>query len=156
MPSSAQGPGAVPRLPGILLLFAFLLLGWAPDVRAQHLATVTVVGLDYAYQAPAILPAGRTAFAFENRGKVWHEVVIARLKPGVTLDSLMHAETGPARRALVKSVGILVAEAGESPLGRLVTELSAGETYVLYCNFQDAPDKPRHMMMGMIASIHVK
>jgi hypothetical protein len=137
-------------------ILSFLLLGWPAYVRAQHVATVTVVGLDYAYQTPAILPAGRTTFVFENRGKVWHEVVIARLKPGVTLDSLMHAETGPARRALVKSVGILVAEPGESPLGRLVVDLSAGETYVLYCNFQDTPDKPRHMTMGMVAIVHVK
>jgi hypothetical protein len=156
MPSSQQGPRADTRKPGILGVVFFLFLGWAPAVRAQHVPTVTVVGLDYAYQAPAILPAGRTTFAFENRGKVWHEVVIARLKAGVTVDSLMHAEAGPARRALVKNAGILVAEPGESPLGRLVVDLSAGETYVLYCNFQDTPDKPRHMTMGMVAIVHVK
>ena len=140
----------------MLLILVFFFLGWTSDVRAQHVANVTVIGLDYAYQAPTTLPAGLTTFAFENRGKVVHEVVIGRLKPGITLDSIMHSEPGPARRALVKNVGILVAEPGESPLGRLEVELSAGETYVLYCNFQDAPDKPRHMMMGMFASIQVK
>ena len=93
-------PKQSPR--GDLMLTVFLLLfglplAWPSGVRAQQIATVTVVGLDYAYQARATLPAGLTAFAFENHGKVRHEVVIARLRAGATLDSLIHGEPGAAR-----------------------------------------------------------
>ena len=155
MPKSEQGPRADSVVPAVRLLL-LLLLAWPSRVHAQQIATVTVVGLDYAYQVPATLPAGLMAFAFENRGKVRHEVVIARLRAGATLDSLLHTEPGPARLRLVESVGILVAEPGLRPLGRVLVELASGETYVLYCNFQDAVDKPRHMTMGMVAGIQVK
>jgi hypothetical protein len=115
------------------------------------------VGLDYAYQAPTTLPAGLTAFAFENHGKVRHELAILRLKPGVTADSLTHViDSAPARRALTEGAGVLFAEPGQSSLGRLLVELTAGRTYILFCNFQDMPDKPRHMMMGMIAIVNVR
>ena len=78
-------------------------------------------------------------------------------KAGITLDSLMHViDSPPARRGLTEGVGLLFAEAGQTPLGRLLVELTAGRTYVLFCNFQDAPDKPRHMMIGMLASFQVK
>jgi hypothetical protein len=154
MSKPEHGPRGRLVLPAALL-FVLLLVG-VSGVRAQQIATVTVVGLDYAYQVPAILPAGLTAFAFENQGRVRHEVVIARLRKGATLDSLIHTEPGPTRLRFLESVGILVAEPGTRPLGRLLVELAPGQTYVLYCNFQDALDKPRHMTIGMVASIQVK
>ena len=139
------------------LLLAFLFLAFPSIASAQRIATVTVIGLDYAFQAPATLPAGLTAFAFENHGKVRHELAMLRLNAGVTLDSLMHViDSPPARRALTEGVGLLFADAGQTPLGRLLVELTAGRTYVLFCNFQDTPDKPRHMMLGMVASLQVK
>ena len=146
---------------GNLILTAVLIfvlhVSWPPRMRAQQIANVTVVGLDYAYQVPATIPAGLTAFAFENQGKVRHEVVIARLRAGASLDSLIHSEPGPTRRRLVDNiVGILIAEPGTRPVGRLLVDLAPGQTYVLYCNFQDASDKPRHMAIGMVASIQVK
>lgn len=147
---------AVRVLARLLGLFS-LLSSFPVDTSAQRMATVRVVGLDYAYQAPATLPAGLTAFSFENHGKVRHELAILRLKRGVTLDSLMHViESPPARRDLTEGVGLLFAEPGQSPLGRLLVDLTAGRTYVLFCNFQDAPDKLRHMMMGMVSGLHVK
>ena len=139
------------------LLLVFWFIGFPASASAQRIATVTVVGVDYAFQAPATLPAGLTAFAFENHGKVRHELAMLRLKAGVTLDSLMHViDSAPARRALTEGVGLLFADPGQTPLGRLLVELTAGRTYVLFCNFQDTPDKPRHMMIGMVASLQVK
>ena len=154
MPKSEQGSRADIVMPAVLLLV--LLLAWPSRVHAQQIATVTVVGLDYAYQAPATLPAGLTAFAFENHGKVRHEVVIARLRAGATLDSLIHGEPGAARLRFVEIVGILIAEPEGRPLGRLLVDLAPGQSYVLFCNFQDAADKPRHMAIGMVASIQIK
>jgi hypothetical protein len=144
---------ALTRLLGLFFLF----FGLPSDTWAQRMATVTIVGLDYAYQAPATLPAGLTAIAFENRGKVRHELALLRLKLGVTLDSLMHViDSPPARRALTEGVGLLFAEPGQTPLGRLLVDLAAGRSYVLFCNFQDAPDKPRHMKIGMVSLLQVK
>jgi hypothetical protein len=120
------------------------------------MATITVVGLDYAFQAPPTLPAGLTAVAFENHGTVRHEVAIVRLKPGVTLDSVVHMKPGPARRALIEFVGLLAADPAETPLGRILVDFTPGRTYALFCNLQDAPDKPPHLSMGMFASIEVK
>ena len=155
MSKSEQNPRG--NLVVTAVLIYVLQLAWPSGLRAQQIANVTVVGLDYAYQGPATIPAGLTAFAFENQGKVRHEVVIARLRAGATLDSLIHSEPGPTRLRLVENiVGILIAEPGARPLGRLLVDLAPGQTYVLYCNFQDASDKPRHMAIGMVASIQVK
>jgi hypothetical protein len=54
---SESGPRGDIVTPAVLLLVG-LLLGWPSGVRAQRIATVTVVGLDYAYQAPATLRPG--------------------------------------------------------------------------------------------------
>ena len=155
MPKSEQGSRTDIVMPTVLLLFV-LLLAWPSRVHAQQISSVTVVGLDYAYQAPTTLPAGLTAFAFENHGKVRHEVVIARLRAGATVDSLIHGEPGAGRLRFVEIVGILITEPGGRPLGRLLVDLEPGQSYVLFCNFQDAVDKPRHMAIGMVASIQVK
>jgi hypothetical protein len=154
MPKSEQGSRADIVMPAVLLLV--LLLAWPSRVHAQQIATVTVVGLDYAYQAPATLPAGLTAFAFENHGKVRHEAAIARLRAGATLDSVIHAEPGAGRLRFVEIVGVLIAEPGGRPLGRLLVDLAPGQSYVLFCNFQDAPDEPRHLAMVMVATVEVK
>src|SRR5215212_305292 len=59
-------------------------------------AQVTVIGNDYAFtQLPATIPAGQTLFAFENRGKVRHEMSVMLLKPGITLQQVLEL-TGSA------------------------------------------------------------
>ena len=137
------------------LILPVIVISWPSGAVAQRFATIKVVALDYAYQAPTTLPAGLTAFALDNQGKVRHEVAIVRLQPGVTVDSMVHA-AGPARLALIDFIGILVAAPSETPQGRILVDLTPGRTYVLFCNFQDAPDKPRHLTMGMFTSIQVK
>jgi hypothetical protein len=133
---------------------ACLLLSWAGQARAQRVANVSVTGLDYAFQAPDTLRGGPTAFAFENHGKRRHEVIIYRLRTGVSVDSVVHADRA-ARRALTELVGILVAEPGEKPLGRILVDLSPGRTYLLVCSLQDAPDKPPHVTLGMLHPLKV-
>ncbi|HEV8599344.1 MAG TPA: hypothetical protein VGQ69_08300 [Gemmatimonadales bacterium] len=131
-----------------------LVLVAASGAAAQSFATVEVTGMDYAFRAPATLPPGLTAFSFKNEGKVPHEVVIVRLKPGVVLDSLLKADN-PTRRTMIQLAGILVATPGEAPLGRLLVDLTEG-TYLLLCNFRDAPDKPPHLNLGMVSVLQVK
>jgi len=133
---------------------ACLLVVRADQARAQRAANVAVIGFEYAFKAPDSLPAGLTAFGFENRGKMRHEVVIYRLRAGVSPDSVLHADQ-TTRRTLTETVGILIAEAGEKALGRILVDLSPGRTYVLVCTLQDAPDKPRHLTLGMVHVLRV-
>ena len=135
-------------------LGAALLFPLTPRGSAQSFTGVEVTGLDYAFRAPTTLPPGLTAFSFKNEGKVNHEVLVVRVKPGVVLDSLLKAEPA-ARRAMVQPAGILVAGPGESPLGRLLVELTPG-TYLLLCNLRDAPDRPQHVTLGMFSVLQVK
>lgn len=134
---------------GPALLFAVTSLGWA-----QSFASVEVIGLDYAFRAPPTLSPGLTAFSFKNEGKVPHEVVIVRLKPGVILDSLLKADDS-TKRTMIELAGILVAGPGGTPLGRILVDLTEG-TYLLLCNFQDGPDQPPHLKLGMMSILQVK
>lgn len=74
---------------GVLGAVIVSLAACAVDGRTNE---VTVVGTDYAFQVPATLPAGRTLFALENRGRVDHELILARLKPGVTMQQALETQ----------------------------------------------------------------
>jgi len=136
-------------------LLAAVLLG-SPAGPSDSIRTVTVVGTDYAFAVPPILRHGPTAFTFENHGRVRHEMNLAALKQGITLDSVLHADLGPARRALVEGGGLLLAEPGERSPYQLLADLTAGRTYILVCTLRDAPDKPPHTQLGMFASFEVR
>ena len=116
---------------------------------------IDVTATDFAFpDFPATIRAGPTIFSFINRGKVTHELSIARLKSGATLDDFANAKNDPARRRdlIDRSVGILIATPGNSPDGRLLADLRKGATYVVFCNLRDKPDAPGHLMFGMYTS----
>ena len=122
-------------------------------------ASVAIVGSDYAFlRPPATLPAGRTLFSFENRGKVRHEMILVRLKPGVTPEELVRAatrvDTG-GREMVEHIVGILIIQPGDSTSGRLLVDLVPDRSYALVCRFRDKPDALPHSMMGMVAALRV-
>lgn len=118
---------------------------------------VTVVGLDYAFQAPDTLPPGRTEFAFENRGEVDHEMILVRLKEGVTLEEVMEGVRGGDDPGVYTEggPGILIAGPGQTTASRLAVELLPGRTYALVCNFRDEPDDPPHTALGMRSTFEV-
>lgn len=118
---------------------------------------VTVGGIDYAFDAPDTLPPGPTAIAFENRGQLPHEMILVRLKEGVTLEEVMQAVQGGSDPSEFTEggPGILIAEPGETAASRLLVDLLPGRTYALVCNFRDEPDAPPHTALGMRASLHV-
>lgn len=115
---------------------------------------VSVTGSDYAFLLADSLQAGSTLLRFNNAGKVDHEMGMALLKPGVTLDQVMaRIKAGSSPDSLVDGVvGILIAKPGATTIGSLSIELLPGRTYALFCNFQDAPDKPPHSSLGMVTS----
>lgn len=68
---------------GGLILLAVMLSGFSPAALiAQNPRAVTVIGLDYAFQAPDTLPAGPVTLSFINRGIVRHELILFLLNDG--------------------------------------------------------------------------
>jgi hypothetical protein len=119
---------------------------------------ITVVGNDYAFvQVPASVAAGKTLFSFENRGRVRHELSMALLQPGVTLQQVVDAPPGQtvSRKFVESVVGILIARPGESSGGQLFVDLQHGRRYIIVCTLKDSPDAKRHVELGMATSFDV-
>jgi hypothetical protein len=113
-----------------------------------------VTGSDYAFQIPDTLRPGQTTLRFVNAGKVDHEMGMALLRPGATLAQVLDLiKAGGSPDSLLDGiVGIQIAKPGVTALGALALDLLPGRTYAFFCNFQDAPDKPPHSALGMVAS----
>ena len=118
---------------------------------------LVIGGLDYSFDIPAEIPAGPVQISFENRGQVPHEVILVELRPGTTMPDLIQvAESGGDPQELIERFGgILIADPGETPWGRLYVELVEGRTYGLVCNFTDAEGDPPHIALGMIRTFTV-
>ncbi|HJQ09722.1 MAG TPA: hypothetical protein VJ840_01705 [Gemmatimonadaceae bacterium] len=111
---------------------------------------VTVAATDYAFLPLPAIRSGPTLIAFVNRGKVDHEVAIARLRSDVSVDQFLKAPPGPQRRALMDGfVGVLITEPGKTAAAKLSVDLSKGATYMVWCSFRDKPDSPPHIALGM-------
>ena len=129
----------------------------APGSSPVEPREISVVGLDYAFQLPAELPAGWVTFRFRNAGKVPHEFNISLLKPDATVQQFIAAanEDRPVTPLRDATIGVLFAEpGGDSPSG-LTTELLPGRTYVVHCIFRDREGAPRHHALGMYSELRV-
>ena len=130
--------------------------------RAPHPATpvrnVMVSTSDYAFQVPDTLPAGVTDFRMRNVGRVPHEVVLSRLRAGISARLVLEGELkGSNVDSLFDSEGVLLtAPAGDHNDVAMRVNLLAGRLYVLECTFQDAADKPPHVALGMFKQITVR
>jgi hypothetical protein len=125
-----------------------------PQTSVPESTEVSVTGSDYAFQLPDTLRPGQTTLRFVNAGKVDHEVGLALLRPGATLAQVLDlVKAGASPDSLLDGIaGILIARPGVTALGSLAIDLLPGRTYALFCNLQDAPDKPPHSALGMVAS----
>lgn len=120
--------------------------------------SVTVAGTDYAFQVPDSLSGGRTAISFQNRGRVPHELVMGRLKPGITHDQVMERlrTGGDPQEFLDAMIGVLIAPPGQTSGGALLVDLVPGRTYAIVCQFRDGEGQPPHLMLGMHKSLAVR
>jgi hypothetical protein len=117
---------------------------------------VQVVARDYAFEAPDTLPSGEVSFELENRGAHDHELVIGRLRPGVTGRDIVAAhQRGLTLRQLPQAylaegaAGALLAQPGTRSPARLVVRLERGHAYVLFCQLRDSAGAPQHAVLGM-------
>ncbi len=116
-----------------------------------------VIGRDYAFAYPATLSPGRHTLAFENQGKVRHEMILIRLRKGVTTDSLLKVgkNNGDTDKLIDDAPGLLTAQPGKSSAGRLEVDLLPGREYTLACFFSDSTNAPPHIALGMYGRILV-
>lgn len=132
----------------------------ARPAPAEATATeVRVVAHDYAFTLPDTLRAGRTQFRLATDGKQLHELVIVRLKPGV---SLATAVDSLARGAAIKALratgsGVLFAAPGAPPTDAVIeAELAPGDRWAFFCQFRDGPKAPKHQQLGMFKVLEVR
>jgi len=124
----------------------------ATDSASEHAGhatpnVVTVVANDFAFEAPAEIPAGLTKFVLKGQGKAIHHATIAKLEDGKTVADLMAAfkNPGPPPSWVTFVGGPNVPNPGEEANATL--ELTPGN-YALIC-FVDIPDKVPHFAKGM-------
>jgi len=143
----------------VILLLSIGVAHPALAQKARAPRQIHVTSNDYTFVAfPNQISTGPTIFTFANQGKVFHELSLARLKPGATMEDFVKAREDPARRRelIDRSVGILIAGPGSTPDGRLLVDLMRGTTYVVFCNFRDKAGRAGAPMFGMYTSFTPK
>jgi len=142
----------------VLSLSAFLTDSPSRLQQASSIRHVTIVATDYAYRVPAVVPPGMTAFRFVNRGTHPHEVQLFRFLPSVSAKAarayLVAANVPDS--AADPSGSVLIAFPGVTAHEEVLIPLVRGERYALMCEFRDAPAKPKHTMLGMVALLEVR
>lgn len=117
---------------------------------APNLVTVTTT--EFAFAAPASIPAGLTTVRLVNQGTEMHHVQLVRLDPGHTVAELMEIGHGEPMPQWARFVGgpNVPTPGGHS---EATMELAAG-SYALVC-FIPSGDGVPHLMKGMVKPLTV-
>lgn len=118
-------------------------------------ADVTVKLTDYDFQLSQPLSAGPHVVRVENTGAQAHEIVIAALAPGKTLQDFIAWEQGGEKGPLPTSEwlgGVATLDVGGQ--SQFSTTFAPG-SYLLLCFWPDAKDGKPHLMHGMAKQITV-
>jgi hypothetical protein len=141
-----------------LLVVPALLLAAAPPAGAASSNTLTVKAGEYTYQVSGSPKSGWTQINFQNDGTEYHMLVIASLKPGVTLKQVKAAVTSEDQSAFDPLAGKGQVVSTPTLLGpgeqtTVIAKLPAGH-YALMC-FIPAPDGQSHAAHGMVKILDV-
>jgi hypothetical protein len=126
----------------------------AQSAAKEPTPDVTMKLADYAFGLSTPLQAGKRTIRVENAGPQLHEVALARLAPGKSLQDFIAWETGGE-----KGPPPVVLLGGVSPIepGAAATfsaDLTPGE-YVLLCFIPDRGDGKPHLMHGMAQQLTI-
>jgi len=122
---------------------------------AEPGADVTIKLTDYDFQLSQPLSAGKHVVRVENTGVQAHEVVIAALTPGKTLQDFIAWEAGGEKGPLPTGQwlgGVTTLDVGGH--SQFTTTFAPGR-YLLLCFWPDAKDGKPHIMHGMAKQITV-
>ena len=116
----------------------------------------TIVADEFSYQVPETLPAGETAFKFQNVGKQKHMAIFVELLKGKTLDDVNKylAAHGPGGRppSWVRLVRKAQGFAKPGATTKFSGEFTPG-TYAMLCFIRDPESKKPHALLGMTAAV---
>lgn len=123
-------------------------------------ADIVMTLVDYGFQTSTPITAGTHTIQVDNKGPQPHEVVVARLDDGKTLDDLMAwFQSGETPEAIPMTKpparfmgGIAAMEPGMTEY--FTANFTPGE-YVLLCFFPDAKDGKPHLEHGMVRQFTV-
>jgi uncharacterized cupredoxin-like copper-binding protein len=116
------------------------------DATGSEGQTVVVTATDYAFEAPASIPAGMTTFRLVNRGKELHHLVLIKIPADKTFEDMEREskhEMPPVWAEL--SGGPNAIDPGSQTE---LTQIIEPGRYVLVCFVPGVDGKP-HMMRGM-------
>lgn len=114
--------------------------------------TVVVTATDYAFDAPATIPAGVTTFRLVNRGKEWHHLVLVKMPEGKTLEDIAKESKGDMPPSWIQLTG--GPNAADPGSETSATQLVEPGHYALLCVIPSPDGKP-HMMKGMARILDV-
>lgn len=133
-----------------------------PMVEAEVPAADVSVGLsDFAFDAPASLPAGETVIDAVNNGPQPHELALLRIQDGSTYDEALDIiltppgegppPEGPPPFSFTGQVAVL----GDGLSGQTTLDLTAG-AYALLCFVTDPDSGLPHAALGMAQELTVE
>jgi uncharacterized cupredoxin-like copper-binding protein len=121
------------------------------ESRAAAPNVVTVTATDFAFAAPATIPAGLTTVRLVSQGREMHHAQLVKLEEGHTVEDLTKADPHGPIPSWARFVG---GPNAPGPNGAEATmDLQPG-TYALVCLIPSADGVP-HLMKGMIKGITV-
>lgn len=122
--------------------------------RTAKANVVTVTTVDYAFQAPDTIAAGRTTLRLVNNGKDFHHIWLIKLEGGHTLPELVAATKtpGPLPKWAVDVGGPNSPMPGGENSATL--DLEPGK-YVMVCVIPAMTDGQPHFMKGMMKELTV-
>jgi hypothetical protein len=122
--------------------------------RTAKANVVTVTTVDYAFEAPDTIAAGRTTLRLVNKGKDFHHIWLIKLEGGHTLPELVEAakKQGPMPKWAVDVGGPNSPMPGGENSATL--DLEPG-TYVMVCVIPAMADGQPHYMKGMMKQVTV-
>ena len=126
----------------------------ADGPRTAKANVVTVTTVDYAFQAPDTIAAGRTTIHLVNKGPDFHHVWLIKLEQGKTLKDLIEATKtpGPLPKWAVDVGGPNAPMPGGEASATL--DLEPGR-YVMACVIPAMKDGQPHFMKGMVKEVAV-
>jgi hypothetical protein len=124
-------------------------MGATPPTAAQ-----TVTMKDFAFEAPATFPTGRSTVRVVNDGPQPHEMSVVRLADGKSLTDVQQFFLSPAGPPPFQSAGGMQG-LGQGGSGFAMLDLQPGN-YGLICLIPDPVSGKSHLELGMSAPVSVR